>query len=338
MEKFLKSVYLDRLQNALETQQRTKEEIVTCTQYAQKLMADNLPVLFEENHVYQVLKWKKSNQQQYHTFYLVQKGKEREITAPSRELKRRQRWILDNILTKLKISDYAHGFVKNRSIRTNAELHMTHDYALCMDIEDFFPSIKEDTVKEVFARAGYSRRAANALADMCCYFAALPQGAPTSPYLANLVFIEKDHELALLAKQHDATYSRYADDLTFSSDNPLGNLSDAVNQVLQNNGFRLNDSKTKEFFPGQPKRITGLIVQNGLIRVPRKFKRTLKQEIYYCKRYGVALHLENTRAHKTINYREYLYGKAYYINMIEPELGKHYLKQLDEIHWPSYYL
>lgn len=68
MEKFLKSVYLDRLQNALETQQRTKEEIVTCTQYAQKLMADNLPVLFEENHVYQVLKWKKSNQQQYHTF------------------------------------------------------------------------------------------------------------------------------------------------------------------------------------------------------------------------------------------------------------------------------
>lgn len=126
MEKFLKSVYLDRLQNALETQQRKKEEIVTCTQYAQKLMADNLPVLFEENHVYQVLKWKKSNQQQYHTFYLVQKGKEREITAPSRELKRRQRWILDNILTKLKISDYAHGFVKNRSIRTNAELHKGH--------------------------------------------------------------------------------------------------------------------------------------------------------------------------------------------------------------------
>ena len=66
---------------------------------------------------------------------------------------------------------------------------MTHDYALCMDIEEFFPSIKEDTVKEVFARAGYSRRAANALADMCCYFGALPQGAPTSPYLANLVFI-----------------------------------------------------------------------------------------------------------------------------------------------------
>ena len=64
MEKNLKSVYLGRLQNALEAQQRTKEEIITCTQYAQKLMADNLPVLFEENHVYQVLKWKKSNQQQ----------------------------------------------------------------------------------------------------------------------------------------------------------------------------------------------------------------------------------------------------------------------------------
>ena len=79
MEKFLKSVYLDRLQNALETQQRTKEEIVTCTQYAQKLMADNLPVLFEENHVYQVLKWKKVINSNITLFILFRKEKNEKL-------------------------------------------------------------------------------------------------------------------------------------------------------------------------------------------------------------------------------------------------------------------
>lgn len=337
MEDSFKFVYLQRLQNAMEVQKRAKEDITLCVQYAQKLISDDLPVLFDETHVYDVLKWKKSRHE-YHVFYLVQKKKMREITAPNPALKLRQRWILDHILLKLKVSDHAHGFVKNRSIKTNAEPHSTHDYALCMDIEDFFPSIKEDSVKQVFTRAGYSRQAAVALADMCCYQGVLPQGAPTSPALANLVFFQEDEQLALLAKQNHATYSRYADDLTFSSNIPLNNISTTVNQILLKNGFRLNQSKTKEFIPGQPKRITGLIVQNGLIHVPRKFKRELKQEIYYCKKFGVVLHLENRKATKVINYREYLYGKAYYVKMIEPKLGEQFLKELDEIYWPPYLL
>ena len=81
-----------------------------------------------------------------------------------------------------------------------------------------------------------------------------------------------------------------------------------------------------------------MIVQNGLIRVPRGFKRELKQEIYYCKKFGVVLHLENRRAAKAINYREHLYGKAYYIKMVEPELGRRFLEELDEIRWPACYL
>ena len=338
MENNLESTYLQRLQDAMKAQNRPEEEIALCVRYARKLMSDDLPVLFDRVHVYQVLQWERDNQQNYHVFYLMQKGKIREITAPSRALKQRQRWILDCILTKLDVSDHAHGFVKDRSIKTNAELHATHDYALCLDIEDFFPSIKQEKAMRVFARAGYSRRASAALADLCCYLGTLPQGAPTSPGLANLVFAQTDEQLASLAKQHNATYSRYADDLTFSSNTPLDNLLEAVEQVLQNDGFRLNPSKTKEFLPGQPKRITGLIVQNGLIRVPRKLKRKLKQEIYYCKKFGVVQHLENSEASKSVNYREYLYGKAYYIKMIEPDMGERLLKELDAILWPQYYL
>lgn len=338
MEKNFESTYLQILQDAMEAQNRSKEEIALCVQYARKLMSGGLPVFFDAPHVYKVLKWQEHHPQEYHTFYLMQKGKVREITAPSRKLKLRQRWILDHILLKLKVSNYAHGFVKDRSIKTNAELHAAHDYALCMDIEDFFPTIKEDAVKRVFVRAGYSKRAAAALADICCHLGVLPQGAPTSPCLANLVFAQEDAELALLAKQYHATYSRYADDLIFSADMPLKGLTEAVDQLLQGAGFRINSSKTKDFSPGQPKRITGIIVQNGTIRVPRRFKRELKKEIYYCKKFGVVLHLENSRSNKAVNYREYLYGKAFYVKMIEPELGKRFLDELDEIRWPACFL
>ena len=237
MENHFQSAYLERLRDAMEIQQRTRGEIASCIQYAQRLMSAGLPVLFDDVHVYNVLKWRRRSRRDYHIFSLVQKGKVREITAPSRALKCRQRWILYHILQKLEVSRHAHGFVKNRSIKTNAALHMAHDYALCMDIEDFFPSIQEEAVRQVFVRAGYSRRAAAALADICCCRGALPQGAPTSPGLANLVFSREDEALALLAEEKGATYSRYADDLTFSSNAPLGGLSAAARRLLQKAGF-----------------------------------------------------------------------------------------------------
>ena len=338
MEKIFDINYIHRLQSAMEAQGQPKEEISLCIDYAQVLLSRNLPVLFDAVHVKKTLRLGTIRQQEYHSFYLHQKGKVREITAPSLALKSMQRWVLNNILAKLDVSAYAHGFIKNRSIKTNATLHMHHDYVLCMDIEDFFPSISRNTVVRVFTHTGYSKSAASALADLCCYQETLPQGAHTSPYLANIIFYQIDEQLALLAREYGAIYSRYADDLTFSSNTPLDHLSDTVCTVLRQNEFRVNSQKTKLFLPGQPKRITGLIVQNGSVRIPRYFKRSLKQEIYYCKKFGVIAHLENSRATRRINYREYLYGKAYYIRMIEPELGEKYLQELDQIRWPRYYL
>lgn len=87
--------------------------------------------------------------------------------------------------------------------------------------------------------------------------------------------------------------------------------------------------------PGAPKRITGLIVQNETVRVPKYFKRALKQEIYCCQRCGVLTHLENINSNHFIHYREYLYGKAYYVRMIETDTGEAFLQSLDKIEWPK---
>ena len=78
--------------------------------------------------------------------------------------------------------------------------------------------------------------------------------------------------------------------------------------------------------------VTGLVVSDD-IRVPKSFKRKLKQEIYYCKKFGVAAHLENSKVKKCANYREHLYGKAYYVKMVEPEIGERFLSELDSIEW-----
>ena len=217
-------------------------------------------------------------------------------------------------------------------------LHARHDYAMCLDIKDFFPSIFRPSVQRVFRDAGYTTSASKALAGLCCYQGALPQGAPTSPRLSNIICKEMDAQLAAIAKEHGAVYSRYADDMTFSGNQPLSGISRKISKPFRRMGFTLNSEKTRLYGPGQPKEITGLIVQNGVVRVPKFYRRQLKQEIYYCRKFGVLCHLENRKAQHYIHYRDYLYGKAYYVKMIEPELGERFLSELDRIEWPAYCL
>lgn len=327
--------YIQRLRAAMRERTYDTAEIEACSAYAQALLSKDLPVLFDARHVDRVLRLGMIDLCGYHTFSLSQRtGKERTITAPSRPLKQRQKWILSQILSKLPVSPCAHGFESGRSIRTNALLHAGHDYVLCLDIQDFFPSIPRWSVVAVFQAAGYSPGASQLLADVCCFDGVLPQGAPTSPRLSNIIFRDLDGQLAAIAAEEGAIYSRYADDLTFSSDHGLARIPERVRGPLLEHGFSLNQEKVHFYGPGVPKRITGLVVQNGTVRVPKRFKRTLRQEIHYCSQYGVLTHLENSGSPRYINYREYLYGKAYYIHMIEPEVGEKFLQQLDRIIWP----
>ena len=326
--------YILRLYDAMIRKSYPQYEIDKCCTYASNLLSRNLPVLFDAYHVETVLELKHIRINRYHVFHLNQVGKIRQITAPSIALKQRQQWILREILNKVPISTHAHGFHTGRSIRTNALIHANNAYVLCLDIQNFFPSIPSSAVFQVYRSLGYSNSAAAKLTDLCCYNGRLPQGAPTSPSLSNIILKPIDEALAIIAKQANAQYSRYADDLTFSANEDISHLLSEIKRLLLEYGFQINTKKIHWFKPGQPKRITGLTVQNGSVRVPKQFKRALRQEIYYCKKYGVFTHLDNVHSEHRIHYREHLYGKAYFVHMIEPEIGAAFLNALDEIQWP----
>lgn len=331
--------YITNLKQRLAENDYDDKFINRCCKYAEKLINNNLPVLFDEKHISYVLRTQGiSPANEYHSFDLISDRKIRTIYAPSKRLKMRQRWILDNILNRIKASKYAHGFESNRSIKTHAELHAKHSYVVCMDIRDFFPSITQDKVASRFKQIGYTTRASQELARLCCYKGALPQGAPTSPKLANIICKKMDREIQRYSKANKITYSRYADDLTFSSNSEMPELVAQITRIVEKYDFKVNTEKTQTFTRGEPKFITGLVVQNGIVRIPKHFKRELRKEIYFCQKFGVLVHLQNSNATRFVNYREHLYGKAYYVNMIEPDVGKKFLDELDTIYWPDYML
>lgn len=304
-----------------------------CTEYARKLLDQGLPVIYDDRHAGQILKLNQAKMDCYHVFVIAGKSKDRTITAPSREIKRRQLWILEEILEKRKVSENCHGFVKKRSIVTNAKMHMGHKNILNLDLENFFPSITESMVRSQFQQMGYSESAAKALASVCCFEGKLPQGAPTSPYMANLVLKNMDQELQEFCQKNEITYTRYADDMSFSSNKEIFEFLKDICFIIEKYSFKINKKKTCYYQDPYRKIVTGLVVKQNEVCVPKKFKRKFRQEIHYCRTLGVQRHLENTENSERTGFKEYMYGKAYFITMVEPEIGKKYLEALDQIEW-----
>lgn len=185
----------------------------------------------------------------------------REIQSPSKELKAVQAWILRNILDKLSSSPYATAYVKGRRLLDNVNPHMNNRYFLSVDIKDFFPSVRSSLVRKLFERIGYSKRSANILCRLCCFFSGLPQGAVTSPALSNLICLGMDRRLAGLASRRNIVFTRYADDITFSTNNrnALPRLRSSVYMILRSVGFVPNQEKTRLLGPRTRCVITGLV-------------------------------------------------------------------------------
>lgn len=199
-------------------------------------------------------------------------GGSREIDAPRTFLKVIQWWLLDSVLENSNIPTYVFGFVKGRSFIDNAREHVGCKYVLNVDIKDFFGSITVAQVERVFLYLGYSAEVARGLADLTTFNGRLPQGAPTSPMLANLVFSECDTKLKGLAEKYDLKYTRYADDLTFSSGKWIDDVVvEAVADAISGSGFLLNKKKTKFMGPGQSREVTGLIVGENEVSLSRDY-------------------------------------------------------------------
>ena len=207
-----------------------------------------------------------------YSVYSIRKknGKRRIITAPNNELKEAQYEIM-RFLNKQKVSVYAHGFVENRSILTNALNHTNKKFILNIDMKDFFPSIKRDRVRFLFNTLGLSKDAL----EVVLYNDCLPQGSPCSPVISNLVCVELDEYMGLYAEKKGFVYSRYADDLTFSSDNIEQDDILEIYSIIESFGFIVNESKTSLLGQNKRQMVTGLVV-NKKVNIPRKMKRRLR--------------------------------------------------------------
>ena len=220
----------------------------------------------------------------YHFTIPKRNGKKRLITAPKGKLKVIQKWILVNYLERYAIAECATAFIKGEhGIRVNAEAHLNNKYILEFDLKDFFPNIKFWAVRDLFLRMNLTRKISLLFAKLCTYNKRLPQGAITSPYISNLICYDLDLELLELCNNYDITYTRYADDLTFSSDSLylLFSLMKEISDIIRSHGFKINYEKTKILYPSAKQTITGITLNNGTIKADKKLKRMIRTKLYY---------------------------------------------------------
>lgn len=333
--------YIQKLQQKMAEQGLDEDYINLCSNYAQKLLNNSMPVVFDFSHLSSLLGLESAELAFYlfaeeSLFYKEIKipkksGGFRIIDIPSERLKGIQRWILDNVLVNMEVHECCYGFCKGKSIYNNALLHVNKECVLNMDLKDFFPSIKLKDVFFIFYGNGYTKQVSYYFAKLLTKNGVLPQGSPASPMLSNMVAKHLDERLNKLAKKYHAEYSRYADDITFSGMSNIKKMIPIVMTIIEEEGFNVNEKKTRYAYYYQRQEVTGLIV-NKKVSVTKEYIKELKKEIYFCQKFGVVSHLERTDNHKSF-YKEHLYGKAYFVNMVDKKIGQEILKQLDTIMW-----
>lgn len=217
----------------------------------------------------------------YHQFTIAKRsGGKRTISAPSKELKRIQRLINRRLLSGLQSHPNVTGFEKGHSIVTNANIHTNKAVVVRMDIKDFFASTGPERIERFFRRIGWDADASKLLTKLCTYKNGLPQGAPTSPRLSNLVNYPIDARLSALALKISASYTRYADDMTFSfEEDDRHRIAGAIvvtKTVFKKYGYKLHQKKKLRITrQHQRQQVTGLVV-NEKAQLPRKTRRWLR--------------------------------------------------------------
>jgi RNA-directed DNA polymerase len=245
-------------------------------------------------------------------------GDFRTIHSPRAPLRPVQNWILRSILRSFEPPDAAHGFTTGRSIVTNAVRHQGRHIVLNVDVVDFFPSIKFSAVQKGFQQLGYPYSVAVDLANLCTLKGALPQGAPTSPALSNIACVRLDKRLTGLARSLGCNYSRYADDLTFSSDDRrLPSILPFLREILGEEGFQLGEHKTRISRAGNQQLVNGIVV-NEFATLPRKHIRRLRAALHRLRTQGghtVQIASKRPGNHDSVKVLE---GHLAFLRMINP--------------------
>jgi retron-type reverse transcriptase len=276
-----------------------------------------------------------------HFFIPKKSGGVRRISAPSRGLRHILYYI--NVIFKAMYqpSDYAMGFVEGRSVLDNATRHIGQNYVFNIDLENFFPSIPQPRVWKRLQLKPFSfnRPIANILAGLCCirekkedgtYEYVLPQGAPTSPLLTNAICDTLDRRLSGLARRFNLHYSRYADDITFSSMHNVYNdnseFRKELTRIIESQHFKMNEAKTRLQKNGERQEVTGLTVSNK-VNASKSYVAEIRNLLHIWEKYGYNEAYKKFYPHYKENkglvkngepvLENVLYGKLQYLKMIK---------------------
>lgn len=277
-----------------------------------------------------------SAEKHYHTSQIPKRnGTLRTLHAPRPLLKRTQRAILDEILAFIPLNPHAEGFRRHHSILTNSQRHVGQKVVVKLDIEDFFPSIGSERIHGLFARLGYPRQVTWLLTRLTTCRGALPTGAPTSPALSNLVCRRLDRRLSAIGERMGFAYSRYADDITLSSQNPrMVQLLPFLREVIGEEGFRPKASKTRILRDGGRQKVTGVVV-NTRPNIGRHEIRTLRAILHRCQKgslhhqarqYAKTRGVDNPQKYSLSSFQASLRGKINHVRAINPEMGDRLLR------------
>jgi RNA-directed DNA polymerase len=306
----------------------------------------------------------------YHYFRIrKQSGGHRLISVPEAELLRAQRWIHTYILSKAKAHPACFSFLPKTSIRDAAKQHLGATWVIKFDISAFFGSISERDAFYVFLKLGYNSLVSFEMARIVTdaptgskrYIAApwkralgsyaikpyesecvgfLPQGAPTSPLLSNLFMIDIDLQLEALASKNGLRYSRYSDDITFSTRTGFSReraqkLVHEVLAVIRIKGLRINSTKTRIIPPGGRRVVLGLLVDGSEPRLSRKFRDTLRMHIYHMKKHGVEVHADRRGFDSISGLYRHVKGLLDYAKSIDETYWHKMSTAFADITWPN---
>jgi len=285
----------------------------------------------------------------YHTFEIPKKsGGKRLISAPKTRIKELQMWMLENVLNRIENNDEVHGFIKGRSIISNAQPHLGKDIVINVDLKDFFPSISYKRVKGLFHKLGYSEQLSTVFALICTYAETekvemdgvsyyvqkgnrvLPQGSPASPAISNLIAFKLDKKIRGLAAKFNFTYTRYADDLNFSTakenEKNIASLLFFLKKVIEAEGFTMHPAKTHIMRKGNLQKVTGIVVNEKLnvqrdqLRKFRAFLHSVDLHGWEGKKWGNARNLINA-----------VDGYINFVKMVNPDKAAAFKVQLEKI-------
>lgn len=256
----------------------------------------------------------------------------RTISASQGRLKWMQRTFLDGMLSKFEMPPHVQGCVKGRSAQSNAKLHEDKDLVINIDLCDFFGSVSLHMVTQLLIDVySFDEEAAEVFANLTVIDGVLPQGAPTSPTLANIAALKLDADILEICRDavgdDGFSYSRYVDDITISGGKELEPLLPRILESIDSKGFTPNVKKTRILRRNVRQSVTGLVV-NKTATVPTSLIRSLRQQVYYCRRWGLKEHCE-TLGTTPARFLRNMRSMIGYVGTVRPDLGMEFSVALE---------